>query len=391
MVIVVNARLLLKGRLEGIGRFTYETLKRITEQHPEHDFIFLFDRPYDPEFVFSSNVTPVVIWPPTRHPLLSLFWFECRIPTVLRKYNADLFLSTDGILSLRSNIRQIGVIHDLNFIHRPKDLPATAAHFYNYFFPRYAGKAARLATVSEYSRKDISRSFGVPPENIDVIYNGCDNHFSPVSDAEKKEIRLKYSDGHPYFLFVGALHPRKNVEGLLKAYDHFRKGHQGEARLVIVGGKMFKTGTISETLDRMKYRNEVIFTGRIPDEELRLVYGGAHALVFVPFFEGFGIPVIEAMSAGVPVICSNTTSLPEVGGEAALYADPEQEEQIADAMHRVIDDENLRKEMTALGLVQAARFTWEQSANNLWKCIEKVINSNADHGQKGNRTITVRP
>ncbi|MFZ5429570.1 MAG: glycosyltransferase family 4 protein [Bacteroidota bacterium] len=378
MVIVVNARLLLKGKLEGIGRFTCETLKRITEQHPEHDFIFVFDRPYDPEFVFSSNVTPLVIWPPTRHPLLSLFWFECRIPALLKKYNADLFISTDGILSLRSSTRQIAVIHDLNFVHRPKDLPSIAACFYNHFFPKYAAKAVRLATVSEYSRKDISRSFGIPEENIDVVYNGCNNHFTPVSEVEKEAVRAKYSDGHPYFLFVGALHPRKNVEGLLKAYDLFRIKHQEHARLVIAGGKMFKTGTISETLERMKHRDEVIFTGRIPDEELRLLYGGAYALVFVPFFEGFGIPVIEAMSAGVPVICSNTTSLPEVGGEAALYADPEQEMQIADAMYRVSNDENLRKEMTDRGLVQAARFTWEQSANKLWRCIGQVIFSGTD-------------
>lgn len=380
MVIVINARLLLKGRLEGIGRFTYETIKRITKQHPEHNFIFVFDRPYDPEFVFSANVTPVVIWPPTRHPLLSLFWFECRMPALLRKYKADLFLSTDGILSLRSSTRQIAVIHDLNFVHRPKDLPSAAAHFYNHFYPRYATKAARIATVSEYSAEDISHSFGIPKEKIDVVYNGCNHHFSPVSDMEKKEVRLKYSDGYPYFLFVGALHPRKNVEGLLKAYDLFRMKHQEQTRLVIVGGKMFKTGTISETLQRMKHRDEVIFTGRLPDGELPLIYGGAQALVFVPFFEGFGIPVIEAMSAGVPVICSNTTSLPEVGGEAALYADPEQEMQIADAMYRVSNDENLRKEMTDRGLVQAARFTWEQSANKLWKCIEQVIYSDAKKG-----------
>ena len=141
MVIVVNTRLLLKNRLEGIGWFTYETLKRITRDHPGHQFIFLFDRKYDEEFVFASNVKPVVVWPPTRHVSLMYFWFNWRIPRILKKFKADVFVSPDGNLSLHTKIPQLAVIHDINFLHRPKDLPCIVAKYYNYFFPRFARKA----------------------------------------------------------------------------------------------------------------------------------------------------------------------------------------------------------------------------------------------------------
>ena len=376
MVIVFNTRLLLKDRLEGIGWFTFETLKRITSMHPEHQFVFLFDRPYDPGFIFSENVRPLVIWPPTRHPVLSLFWFECRLPAILRKLKADVFVSTDGYLSLRSRIPQAVVMHDINFVHRPEDLPWFIAKFYNIFFPKYAAKAAGLATVSAYSRDDIACKFGMNACNIDVVPNGCNPVYKPISDFEKASIRQKYTDGKPYFLFVGALHPRKNIKGLLNAYEIYRKTTGRDTKLVIVGAKMFKNGSISGTLDSMESGEDVIFTGRIPSEELRLVYGGALALVFVPFFEGFGIPVIEAMSAGVPVICSNTTSLPEVGGDAVVYVSPGHPEQIASAMNNITGDETLRNTLIGRGLARAKEFSWDNSAVKLWEFIERTIRQN---------------
>src|SRR6056297_1014646 len=144
MRIAVNVRLLLKDKLEGIGWFTYENLKRITQAHPEHEFIFIFDRPYDKSFIFSNNIKPIVVSPPTRHPLLIMTWFELQIPRILKKYKADVFLSPDGFLSLQTEIPQIGVIHDINFAHRPQDIPGAFRKYYNYYFPRFAKKATRL-------------------------------------------------------------------------------------------------------------------------------------------------------------------------------------------------------------------------------------------------------
>ncbi len=296
MRIAVNTRLLLKEKLEGIGWFTFETLKRMTQSHPEHEFIFIFDRPYNEDYIFSENVTPVVIGPQARHPFLFYWWFDFQIPKILKKYKVDLFLSPD-----------------INFVHRPKDLPWLIAKYYNYFFPRFARKAKRIATVSYYSKEDITRSFKVDYDKIDVVYDGVNPVFQRISDEEKIQIRQKYTGGSNYFLFVGALHPRKNVSGLLKAFDAFKSVNNSSMKLVVVGGKMHKTGEIFEIFENMRYRDDVVFTGRVSTSELHHIYGAAYALTFVPFFEGFGIPIVEAMSVGVPVICSNTTSMPEVG------------------------------------------------------------------------------
>lgn len=370
MVVVVNTRLMLKNRLEGIGWFTFETIRRIVQNHPEHQFIFLFDRPFDAEFVFADNVTPVVVWPPARHPLLWYLWFEWRIPAILKKYRADLFVSTDGYLSLRTKIPQVLVMHDINFVHRPKDLPWLTAKYYNYFFPKFARKANRLATVSEFSRNDIASSFGIDPARIDVVYNGCNTIYSPLSQEEIEAVRRKYSSGEPYFLYVGALHPRKNIVGLLTAFEQYKTATGGSEKLLIVGGQMFKTKTISEKLSHMNSKADVVFTGRILTSELKQVLGGALALTFVPFFEGFGIPVIEAMAAGIPVICSNTTSLPEVGGNAVLYVHPENTEAISEAMQRISNDKELRITLVEKGHLQRRKFNWDGSAAKLWETIQ---------------------
>ena len=375
MIIAVNTRLLLKNRLEGIGWFTYETLKRITVRHPEHHFYFIFDRPFDQQFVFSGNVTPLVVSPPTRHPLLWYWWFEFRIPSVLRKVKADLFLSPDGYLSTKTDVPQFTVIHDLNFVHRPKDLPRLTSIYYNWYFPKFAVIASRIATVSVYSKNDIVNSFDIPASKIDVVYDGHNTAYTPLPSEEQKAVRNTYSGGQPYFLFIGALHPRKNVEGLLRAFEEFKGMRESREKLLIVGGEMFKTGPIYDYYREMQFRSEVIFTGRIPVEELRKVLGSALALTFVPFFEGFGIPVVEAMSAGVPVICSFTTSLSEVGGDAVLYADPEQPSQIAWAMQKIACNELLRRTMIEKGNRQKDKFSWERTADLLWKSMEKVISS----------------
>jgi glycosyltransferase involved in cell wall biosynthesis len=373
MVIAVNTRLLIEGKLEGIGWFTLETLKRITNNHPEHQFIFIFDRPFNKNYIFSENVTPVVVGPPTRHPFLWYVWFEFQIPRVLKKYKADLFLSPDGYLSLNTKIPQLAVIHDINFVHRPEDLPWLKAKYYNHFFRKFAKIARRISTVSYYSKEDITRSFKVDYDKIDVVYDGINQAFSPTSLEDKKKTREKYSGGNNYFLFVGALHPRKNIAGLLKAFDAFNSIDKYDIKMVIVGGQMHKTGDIYETYKNMRFKNDVIFTGRVSTAELHSIMGAALALTCVPVFEGFGMPVVEAMSAGVPVICSNTTSMPEVGGNAVLYADPVKIEQITDAMLKIADDETLRNTLIQQGFNQKQKFSWDETARLLWMSVERTL------------------
>ena len=375
MIIAVNTRLLLQGRLEGIGWFTKETLSRITRDHPEHQFLFIFDRPYAEEFIFSENITPIVLSPPTRHPILWFIWFELQIPRILKKYKADLFFSPDGYLSLHTRINQLGAIHDINFAHRPKDLPWLKAQYYNYYFPRFAQKAKRIVTVSFFSKEDINRTYKIDGEKIDVVYNGVNTLYTPTSDDEKAMTKATFSDGKDYFLFIGSLHPRKNICGLLRAYDAFRTSVESDVRLLIVGESMFKTGEIELTYEGMRYRDDVVFTGRLGTEELHQVLGASLALTFVPFFEGFGIPIIEAMNAGVPVICSNTTSLPEVGGQAVLYVDPFSLSQIKDAMVRIYLEKDLCNLLIEKGFEQKEKFSWDKTAELLWGSIQICLNT----------------
>ena len=375
MIIAVNMRLLLQGKLEGIGWFTRETLSRITRDHPEHQFIFIFDRPYASEFIFADNVKPIVLSPPTRHPFLWFIWFELQIPRILKKYKADLFFSPDGYLSLNTRVRQLAAIHDINFAHRPKDLPWLKAKYYNYFFPKFARKAKRIVTVSYFSKEDINRTYKIDTEKIDVVYNGVNTLYKPTSENEKQLAKEKYSGGNDYFLFIGSLHPRKNICGLLRAFDAFRTSVDSDVKLVIIGESMFKTSDIELTYEGMRYKNEVVFTGRLSTDELHQVLGASLAMTFVPFFEGFGIPVIEAMNAGVPVICSNTTSLPEVGGNAVLYVDPFSPNQIMDAMIKIYQEKDLRDSLIGKGFIQKDKFSWDKTAELLWGSIQICINT----------------
>ena len=377
MKIAVNTRLLLSNRLEGIGWFTYESLKRITQQHPEHQFLFLFDRPFSNEFIFSSNITPVVIPPPTRHPALWYTWLEYSVPYILKKHKADMFLSTDGFIPLSVSIPLATVIHDINFVHWPKDIPFLTAWYYRYFFPRFAQKASRIATVSEYSKNDISKSYGIDPNKIDVVYNGANVMYRPVKDEEIIRTKKKYTDGSDYFVFVGALLPRKNVARLLEAFEQFciniEKSNRKPLKLVIVGSAMFKTDDITRVYNSMRFKHHVIFTGRLQPHDLLLVLGSALALTFIPYFEGFGIPIIEAMNCDVPVITSNVTSMPEVSCDAALFVDPFSVESISDAMMNILNDKSLRNNLIEKGRQQRKLFSWQNTADKLWSCVEKVV------------------
>jgi glycosyltransferase involved in cell wall biosynthesis len=375
MNIAVNTRLLITDKLEGIGWFTYESLKKITTQHPEHHFYFIFDRPFDPAFIFSSNITPIVLSPPARHPLLFWFWFECRLPKLLKKLNPDLFLSPDGYLSLRSGVKSIAVFHDLNFEYYPNDLPFFFRYYYRHFFPMFARKATRIATVSEFSKQDIVKQYGIQPKLIDVVYDGANEAYAPLLPESISRTREKYTNGCPYFIFIGSLHPRKNLVNLFKAFDLFRSEHAGEVRLLIVGAKKWWTKEIRAAFKEMQYSNDVVFSGRLNGDELVQVLGSSLALTYVSYFEGFGIPIAEAFRCGVPVITSNVTSMPEVAGNAALLVDPFQPSSIASAMKSVAEDTTVRQDLIRKGLERKDEFTWQRTADLLWISIENAIKS----------------
>jgi len=375
MKIVVNTRILIKDKLDGIGWFTYETMKRISQSQPNNQFYFIFDRPFSEEFIFSNNVEPIVLGPPTRHPILWYYWFEKQLPKLMGRLKPDVFVSPDGYLSLNSKVKSLAVIHDINFVHYPKDLPYTSRWFYNHYFPLYAQKANRLATVSEYSKNDIVENYRIEASKIDVLYNGYNSVYQPVDELEKISIKAKYVNGDDYFIFVGSLHPRKNVANMLLAYDQFRKKCTQKIKFVLIGEHFFNTDDIRRTLAGMQFKNDVLFLGRIEPQKIREIVASAIALVLVSKFEGFGIPVIEALKCNTPVIVSNVTSLPEVAGDSAIYANPFSTDSICNAMLQMVNQPGLRKQLIENGRVVCDRFSWEKTSKLFWDSITKTIES----------------
>lgn len=371
--IAVNTRLLLPNRLEGIGWFTFENLSRIVASNPQHEFYFFFDRQPDPKFIFAENVKAVVLKPPARHPFLFIVWFEWSVTRALKKIKPDIFLSPDGYLSLHTKVPSIAVFHDLNFEHFPKDIPKLVRWHYCYFFPRFARKAARIATVSEYSKQDIVEQYAIDPAKIDVVYNGANERFTPVSEEVQAQIREEYTQGAPYFLFVGALHPRKNLVRLFQAFDRYKEKTGSKVKLLIVGEKMFRTQSIEKTYDAMKYRDEVVFCGRVSNDALYKIMASALALTYVSYFEGFGIPIVEAFRSATAVITSNCTSMPEVAGDAALLCDPYNVDSIAEAMEQITYDDKLREELIKKGLERSRIFSWDAAAERLWNTVERTL------------------
>ncbi len=373
MKIAINTHLLIPGKLDGIGWFTFENIKRITANHPEHEFILIFDRKPTAELIFPPNTRTVILPPPARHPLLWLIRFEICLPLLLRKLKPDLFVTPDGWMTLNSPVPCVQVIHDLNFVHFSKDTPFLTRYYYNILFKKYAHKATRIATVSHYSKNDLIKTWGIPAEKIDVTHNGCNEAYKPINPEETDLIRKKYSNGFPYFLYVGALIPRKNLARMFEAFNEFKKQDKGKIKLIVVGPKKWWSPKINESWEKLQYKDDVIFLGRMGVAELNQLYAASLALLFVPYFEGFGIPILEAFNSGAAVITSNVTSMPEVAGDAALMVDPFSVESITKAMITISTHPEMRAELIKKAAERKKLFSWDYTADNLWMCIEKAI------------------
>lgn len=366
MRIALNTRFLIEGKMEGFGWYTYEICKRLTENHPEHTFYLFFDRAFDSKFVFGDNCIPLVLHPPARHPILFKIWFDFSVTRALKKHKIDLFFSPDGYLSQLTKTPQVNVIHDLNFEHYPEDLPKVQLNYYKKYFPRFSKIAKEIITVSEFSKQDIVTRYNIDPKKVHAIWNGVNPSFVPINEIEKQLIKEQFSEGSDYFLFVGSLHPRKNVHRLIEAFLAFKKESQSATKLLIVGAPLWnKLPDVSE----IKH-SEIQFTGRLDLAVLTKVVAAAKALTFIPYFEGFGIPMVEAMKCGTPVIAANTSCLPEVAGEAAMYVNPFSIESIKAGLLQMDIDAKTREALSIKGIDRATKFSWDTAA----KEIAKVLN-----------------
>lgn len=373
MRVAVNARFLLRNYLEGYGNFINEIFPRIAKKHSSVEFIFIFDRKYDKKFLSAPNIRGIVAGPPARHPLLWKLWYDVKIPIILKKIKADVFVSCDGFCSLSTKIPQCLVIHDLAFLHYPSGISKSYHFFYKKFTPKFLDKAKQIITVSEFSKNDLVKQYNTDPQKISIVHNGVKNIFSPVSNEKKEEIKKKYTEGREYFVYAGSIHPRKNLFNLLKAFSVIKKRQQTNMKLVLSGRPAWKYEPFIESLKNYKYKNDVVVTGYMKDDEFADILGSAYSMLYVSFFEGFGVPVLEAMKCEVPVITSVNSAMNEISKGAALYADPNDFQDIADKMMLLYKDEKLRKELIQKGQSVAAQYSWDKSADLFWNSIMNTI------------------
>jgi glycosyltransferase involved in cell wall biosynthesis len=373
--IAVNCWVLRNRQLDGIGNFTVQAMGHVIKNHPEQHFDLLVDKKFENKYFDYPNVTLHRIFPALRHPVLYVFFLEVVLPVLLKKIKTSLVVSMDGFLSLASSVKQLPVIYDLNFEHYPENLPLRNRVYYRFFFPRFTHKATHIVTISEYSKMDIVNTYHVPEKKIDNISCGISSYFSPCTESEKKQTKEKYTGGNEYFFFAGTMHPRKNIPSLIKAFTEFKKSNTNDLKLVLAGHIMWDDNTIKGLLENNPYKNDIILTGRVNNDELRLLLGSAWCLAFVPVFEGFGLPIVEAWQCGIPVICSNVTSMPEVAGDAAITVDPFNIEEIASAMKKMTDV-STRARYIALGQERKDIFSWERTASLFWDSIQRTLQIN---------------
>ena len=374
MRVGVNSRLLLKDKLEGIGYFTLKNLERLTRNHPDCEFVLFFDRPYDRDFVFAKNVKPIVIPLPTRHPMLWHIYFEILLPIYIRLYKIDVLFSPEGYVPTRVKSPMLCTIHDINFEHDKTYIGNRVYQRYmEYFTPRFAKSANAVLTVSEFSKQDIATTYQIDENKIFNVESSANEDYITYSKEENERTRERYSNSCPYFYFVGSLQKRKNLTNLFRAFDLFKDKTQSNVKLLIVGSKKWWKGEIEDTFNAMRFRNEVVFTGRLPLEEVNRIASASIGLVFVSFFEGFGVPPLEAYRSSTAVITSNTSSMPEIAGEGALYANPYDVESICEAMIRLYSNPLLREELIRKGQEQAKKYSWDKTAELVWNAIENVL------------------
>ncbi|HEX8313608.1 MAG TPA: glycosyltransferase, partial [Flavisolibacter sp.] len=250
----MNTRYLLKDGLEGYGYFTKEVMQRLVTTYPDHQFHFLFDRPYDPAFLFSANVNAHVLSPEVRHPLQWKYWYDVKVPFLLKKIKADVFFSPDGQCSLLTGVPQCLAVHDLGFLHYPGAYKNSHVGYLKYFIPKFIKKAASVVTVSNFSKQDIINHYRTDEQKVSVVYNGIKDVFQPTGYEEQNAVKDKYTGGTEYFLYVGAIHPRKNLVNLLKAFSIFKRRLQSSMKLVLVGRLAWKNNAFLELLKTYKYK-----------------------------------------------------------------------------------------------------------------------------------------
>ncbi len=361
MRIAIDAR---KLRDFGIGTYIRNILTELSRFDRDNEYVVLC-RPQDVDTgdILGRNFRMV----PEPAPTYSIAE-QYRIPLSLAREAVHLVHEPHYVLPPLVRCRSVVTIHDCIHLMFPQYLPSRLAHVYaKGSMWSAARKANRILTVSEASKRDILRFFDVPPEKVVVIYNAIDERFRSPADPQRMDlVRQRFQLDHPFVLYVGNIKPHKNIERLIDAFGRVRsRGCPDDVKLVIIGDEISKYPALRQSVHRYKLDKHVRFLGFQPMETLAAFYRLARVFVFPSLYEGFGLPPLEAMACGTPVVTSNVSSLPEVAGGAALLVDPYDPEAIAAGIFQAMTDEPLRADLIARGHERAASFSWAQSVRRI--------------------------
>lgn len=373
MRIAVTAIFLHSGPLEGYGHYSHELLRRLVNNYPQHEFLFLYDRPYDQPLIQHPQISHQVVGPATRHPLSLAIWYHVKATRLVRRWKADVWLQPYGFGSFYSKVKQLLIVHDLAAIHLPKAIPWYHRWHYRLFTKKVLQKAAMIATVSESTRQDMQQQFPfLQNATIPLLPGAARNIFRPADWETNQQTKNQFTGDCEYFLVSGSIHPRKNLLTLLKGFSLFKKWQHSNMKLVIAGRWAWQTADTQEKISTYKYRNDLVITGYIPEQTLANLTAGAYAMVYPSLLEGFGLPLLEAMQSGVPVIASDQQALRETGGTAACYFDANSAESLAEQMKKVYRNEAWKNQLIQAGIQQAASYSWEATAVELEKCLQTI-------------------
>jgi len=348
----------------GIGVYTENLVKKLNEiDFHNNYFLIHYERSTQDIYLENSEIIIPQKSFLNKMPGSYSFWRYYTLPKELKKYKLDVIHDPYelGPLSFSNPAAKIITIHDLTPLLFPEHFKSADVWLHRLLFSKTIKNVDKIITVSEYSKKDIIEHINAPEDKIEVVYNGKSEIFHPHTENEVEEIKKRYNLPSEFILCVGGLHPIKNIPRLLKAYKKVLESGYWQP-LVIVGKKVDKWDPIFQTISQLGLEDKVLFTGHINDNDLSLLYSAAEVFVYPCLYAGFGLPPLEAMACGTPVISSNNSSIPEVVGDAGILIDPYQVYDISNALVHVLDDKSMQKKMIKKGKKQAELFSWENAA-----------------------------
>lgn len=367
MRIGIDARIVAYRR-GGIAGYVSRLLPALATLDSHTDYRVLRSRRDPQREEAGANFRRATLWTPCHH------WLErWALGVEIARLRLDLLHSPDFIPPAFGARRFVITVHDLNFLYYPQFLTDESRRYYNRQIAWAVRQAHHILADSEATRADLIRHLEVPPEKVTTVYLAADPAFRPLPPLQVEERLAHYGLTRGYLLFVGTLEPRKNLPGLFAALRILLDRRETEAPLVVVGQRGWLCEEIFAAVDDLGLGRQVHFLHGVHDSDLPALYNGAALLVIPSFYEGFGLPALEAMACGTPVVVSSRGSLPEVVAEAGVQVDPEKPEAIAEGLAMVLNQAELRARLRAAGLARAAQFTWEKTARRTLEIYRNVL------------------